>query len=239
VSNGLAVEIKVNVGAAQIEEAMQVFGIDPDEGKKRRIWFGEVVDGRDGPGALPLLDRGVILRVREKKSSSGDSTVKLRGPDGCIDIEAWRTRAARFDGDSKIEGDWAGRRLVSASLDHDLDGGALGTLAGSPRSVTDLLSKEQQELAGELLVPLDRVTLLGPIAARKWEPDGDADVAAELWSVDDLQFLEISVLATENPEEAQRRLLQRAADGGLELDPKQETKTATVLRHLAARHDST
>ena len=224
---GLAVEIKVNVGAAQIEQAMQVFGLAPDKGKKRRIWFGEVVDGRDGPGALPLLDRGVILRVRGKKSG-GDSTLKLRGPDGCLDVEAWRTRAARFEGDAKIEGDWAGRRLVSASLDHDLD-----ALTDPPPQLTDLLSKEQQELAGELLIPLDRVTLLGPIEARKWEPDGD--IAAELWTVDELRFLEISVLATDDPDEAQRRLRQRAADGGLELDSEQETKTSIVLRHLARR----
>src|SRR4051812_33400653 len=84
--NGLdSFELKLNFDADQVENALRVFGFDPDKGKPRKIWFGEVVDGLDGPDTLPLAARGIILRVRRKKKG-GDVTVKLRGPDGCVDV---------------------------------------------------------------------------------------------------------------------------------------------------------
>jgi hypothetical protein len=225
-------EIKLNVVGADVEKAMPVFGIDPDKGKDRQIWFGEVLTGDDGRGALPLLGRGVILRVRAKKSSGGDVTLKLRGPDGCLDVTAWRARTRGLD--AKIEGDWAGRRLVSGSLDSDLDDAKRAELAHPDPAVTDLMSTAQQQLAAELLLPLTEVTLLGPVAAQKWDPNHDGDVAAELWVVDDLRFLEISVVTDDDPEKAQDQLRTRAAEGGLTIDQR-ETKTTTVLRHLAER----
>jgi len=63
-------EIKLNVEAPQIAKAMQIFGIEEHDGKDRRIWFGEIIDGRDGITALPLSARGVILRVRTKANGS-------------------------------------------------------------------------------------------------------------------------------------------------------------------------
>ena len=181
--------------------------------------------------------RGVILRVRAKKKG-GDVTLKLRGPDGCVDVGGWQARTARFGDAAKIEGDWAGRRQVSASLGHDFDAAAGAVLDGPAPAVADLLSGEQRLLAQELLIPLGPVTLLGPITAKKWDADGDGDVAAELWSVDTLRFLEVSVVTTDAPEKAQAALEQRAREGGLDLVPGQETKTSTVLTYLATRPDS-
>jgi hypothetical protein len=224
-------EIKLNVTAPDVEKAMQVFGIEPHKGKGRRIWFGEVLTGDDGPGALPLLERGVILRVRAKKNS-GDVTLKLRGPDGCLDAEAWRARTGGLD--AKIEGDWSGRRLVSASLDSDLTVAGRAAVDQPDPALDRLVSPAQQRLATELLVPLREVTLLGPVAATKWEPDHDGDVAAELWEVDELRFLEISVVTKDDPEGAQERLRKRAAGAGLAVD-EGEPKTTTVLRHLVER----
>jgi hypothetical protein len=60
------VEIKLNFDAVQIDDALRVFGLGADAGKPRRIWFGEILDGAEGAGALPLLGRGVIVRVRAK-----------------------------------------------------------------------------------------------------------------------------------------------------------------------------
>jgi len=227
-------EIKLNVEAPQIAKAMQAFGIEETEGKDRDIWFGEILDGRDGPIALPLSARGVILRVRTK-GNGGDCTLKLRGPDGCLDVAAWRKRTDEFGDAAKVEGDWAGRRLVSASLDHDLDDDARAAMDGPAPVAASLLSEQQRLLAHELLVPLEPVTLLGPIAARKWKLGGG--VEAELWTVDGLRFLEISRV-TDDPEQAQRELEQRARDGGVDLDPHPVTKTTRVLQHLAERHGS-
>jgi hypothetical protein len=229
-------EIKLNFDASQIDKAMAVFGIDPDKGKDRRIWFAEIRAGRDGPEALPLLGRGVILRVRAKKSS-GDVTLKLRGPDGCIDVAAWRALMDDLDGESKIEGDWAAHRLVSGSLGADLSDEARHALDGPTPDAVDLMSEAQRRLAERLLVPLSGVTLLGPIASRTWEADDD--IAAERWTVGDhgdLQFLEVSVVTGDDPEEAQSRLRKRALEGGLDLGDEQEPKTTLVLQHLAGLH---
>jgi hypothetical protein len=104
--------------------------------------------------------------------------------------------------------------------------------SGSARSAK-LLSSEQQQLAWGLFVPFEQVQILGPITARTWEPDGG--IAAELWAVDELRFLEISVVADDDPETAQRAPEERARNGGLTLDRGQEPKTTRVLRHLARR----
>ncbi len=103
------VEIKVNFTGSQIEQAKTVFGLDR-ESKDRKIWFGEIVTGHDGRDALPLLERGVILRVRATKKKSGDVTLKLRGPDGCIDAAAWD----EADGEPHRRGEARGRLGGSA-----------------------------------------------------------------------------------------------------------------------------
>lgn len=225
------VEIKVNFTGGQIEQAEKAFGLDR-EGKDRRIWFGEVVTGHDGRGALPLLGRGVILRVRTKKRDAGDVTLKLRGPDGGIDEAAWKCRVATL-ADAKIEGDWADRRLVSASVTADFGRTERAALDAGTATITGLLSAAQRKLAHEeLFVPVGAVRLLGPITARKWDPEPGDDVAAERWSVGDLEFLEISVVAEDEPERAQEELLRRVRHAGLTVE-EGEPKTTRVLRHLA------
>jgi len=224
------VELKLNFDADQIDNALRVFGFDPDAGSSRRIWFGEVVDGLGGRDALPLFGRGIILRVRAKKKRGDDVTVKLRGPDGGIDVARWRNSAGKSD-DAKIEGDWASKRLVSASLSTKFDDDVPPGTA--PPEINDLLTKEQKDLADQMLIPRDRVTLLGPISATKWDAvDG---VEAERWTLDGQDSLEISAYVTEDPAEAMQQLRQRAEQGGLKFAAAQETKTAEFLKLLATR----
>src|SRR3954447_26425727 len=147
--------MKLNVGAAQIGKAMQVFGLSPTGGAELKIWFGEIRTGRDGRDALPLLARGVIIRVRAK-AKSGDVTIKLRGPDGCLDVKAWSKHAESFTGKAKIEGDWADRRLVSASLESKFGEAGRAELDTDEPSMAKLLSSEQQQLAWELFVRSSR-----------------------------------------------------------------------------------
>jgi hypothetical protein len=229
------VEIKLNFGSSQINVALDLFEFDPDEGKPRRIWFGENRRGLDGRAALPLSARGIIVRVREKKNS--DITLKIRGPDGCLDLSLWAKRTRDLGELAKVEGDWSGeRRLLSASLDGALDEEALDELTGRDPSLERLLTDEQRALAEELLLPVHAVELLGPIEARKWDPDQDGDVAAELWDVAvDMHFLEVSLRVTDDPDGAMKDLEQRVMKAGLRIDPMQNTKTTTVLRHLAER----
>ncbi len=231
----MAVEIKLNF-ASELDKVKDAFGLGPDAAKPRQVWFAEVRDGLEGPSALPLLARGIILRFRAKKKS-GDATLKLRGPDGGIDPAGWAEHTRDVPAKlKKIEGDWAGeRRQISASLDSDLDEAAVAVLKGAGPSVADLLSDAQRRLAAELMVPLARLTLLPPIDAVKWDANGDG-VEAELWDVGTLRFLEISVRVDDgDAPAAMDRLLRRAKDGNLSLDGLADTKTTTVLRYLAGR----
>lgn len=226
------IEIKLNFGAPQIDSARSVFGLD-GEPEHRRIWFAEITDGLDGRDALPLLGRGLILRFRDKRKS--DATLKLRASDGSIDAAAWRARTSDLDG-AKLEGDWAGdRRMISASLVSDVDEAAMDELRSHRPSAANLLSAAQRKLATDLMIPVGRAALLGPVAAMKWEgPDG---IEAEQWDAGgDLRFLEISIVEKEDPVGAMKRLGQRATNGGLTIDgTNQEPKTTRVLKELARR----
>jgi hypothetical protein len=97
--------------------------------------------------------------LRQPRPSA--TTLKLRGPDGCIDVAAWREHTA--DADAKIEGDWTGeRRLVSASPDGKLDDEARDELLEPKPSVPRLLTDEQRRVAQGLMIPSRRWTCSAP-----------------------------------------------------------------------------
>ena len=233
------VEIKVTLATDMVERGRQAFRIGLAEAERRSIWFGERLVRQADPVELPLLSRGVILRIRQREGEDDDATLKLRGPEGCIDPDLWRGRTTSSGKRAKLEGDWVGKRhLLAASLDSKIEGGRIEeVVAQHPQQVKRLLSEAHQALADEWLLPLDEIQLLGPVRAAKWRPGTGqlGDVAAELWEVDDrLRFLELSVLAKDDPLGHQRHLDELVRSHSLEVDPKAETKTRTVLEHFAA-----
>jgi hypothetical protein len=233
------VEIKVTLGGEMVDRGRQAFRIGLAQAERRSIWFAERLVRGGEPVALPLLSRGMIIRVRQREGEDDDATLKLRGPEGCIDPDLWRRRTRSFGKRAKLEGDWAGkRRLLSASLDGKVEGGRIEeVIAGRPQQVKQLLSDAQRALAAEWLLPLDQVRLLGPVRAAKWRPGTGqlGDIAAELWEAGDrLRFLELSVLAEDDPVGHQQRLEETVRRHSLEVDPEAETKTRRVLEHFAA-----
>jgi hypothetical protein len=233
------VEIKVTLGAAMVERGRQAFRIGLAQAERRSIWFAERLVRQGDSAELPLLSRGVIIRIRQREGEDDDATLKLRGPEGCIDPDLWRERTKSVGKRAKLEGDWVGKRhLLSASLDGKIDEGRIDeVVAEQPQQVRRLLSEAQQALADELLLPLDEVQLLGPVRAAKWKPGlGElGDIAAELWEAgDQLRFLELSVLAKDDPLGHQQRLEEKVASHSLEVDPEAGTKTRAVLEHFAA-----
>lgn len=64
---------------------------------RRKIYFSEDTGAADGPTALPLLEHGVIVRLREIKGSADDSTVKLRPFDQARLTPRW-LHAGKEDG---------------------------------------------------------------------------------------------------------------------------------------------
>ena len=235
-----AMEIKVTLDSDQIEDGLAAFDLPPQQAIRRRIWFCEQVAESGESAALPLLARGLILRLR---STDGDAdlTVKLRGPEGCVDPESWRRRTRSAGKRAKIEGDWAGpRRLLSASLDAHVDDQQLAhVLRARDRPVSQLFSTIQDDLLREWLVPLDGFDLLGPVQAMKWDPVSrglDHKVAAEMWLVDDgLRFLELSIRVKRDPEGAKQAFEGLVRDRHLEVPAQHETKTRMVLERLSNR----
>ena len=244
---GDIVEVELKVShKGDVDHALGKLGIEKDKAKSRTIWFFEGVDPDGSPKELPLLNRGIILRVRGKPDESdGESTLKLRGREGCLDPARWRHRIEKLGvdpEDAKIEGDWAAdRRQVAASLDSKFEEGLDELVAGQPGQLRRLLSKKQVELAHELLVGLDGLIALGPIDARKWDAEvvklGDrleVEVEAEAWEIDaGLRFLELStrVPIANGPDTLQ--WLRGVVEGtGLSIDDD-ESKTQAALQHFA------
>jgi hypothetical protein len=93
------VELKVTLVDTMVERGLAEFGLElepvaPGKFERRNIWFCERVDADGGPTILPLLSRGVLLRIRRnEEDGSGESTVKLRGPEGSVDPKLWRQRS--------------------------------------------------------------------------------------------------------------------------------------------------
>lgn len=169
------VEIKVTLGPELVDRGLAAFSLDKGAAERRRIWFCEHLGGHRGPKELPLLARGVILRVRKRADHADDATLKLRGPEGCIDPELWQQRTRAFGKQARIEGDWvADRHLLSASLDGDVEGGRIDeVVAERPHRVRRLLSEAQEALASDWLLGLGELEPLGPVQAWKWQLGAD------------------------------------------------------------------
>lgn len=234
------IEIKVTVGAEQVQVARHALALSGDDGRRRRIYFCEDVTGAGGAAALPLLDNGIILRLRQNKGSKDDSTVKLRPFDQARLTPRWR-QARRDDGwEFKVEGDWVGdRHVVAASLVADQD--QVQEVGGGEVPPGRAFSAEQQQFLSDctpVRVDLDGLGVLGPVDAVRWKdvPLGGFEAVAEQWDVNDgaLRFLELSILVdAAQAVEAQRSFTDRIAAKGLDPDDRQETKTRMVLEHLA------
>ena len=88
---------------------------------------------------------------------------------------------------------------------------------------------------------LDALTALGPIEATRWKDVevGTFTTMVERWTLDGLDFLELSIqLAAGSKEDPLDRLIAfstAAAARGLNPFSRQETKTRRVLEHLDHR----
>jgi hypothetical protein len=236
------IEIKVNVAGEDAEWATRELGLAASDAKRRRIWFYEHVDGIGGSGALPLFRRQVIVRVRRMSGGDGDITIKLRGTDLVLP-EAWIGPAQGDGWKFKIEGDWTGQRhATAASLTVDVeDVNDVEDGAGAPDLEVLVTDRQVSFLHASLDLPIDVSALegIGPIDARTWSPTTvgfDEDVAAERWRAGELEFLELSLRVN-----AARALDVQAAferfltDRRVRASSLEQTKTETVLRHLATR----
>lgn len=238
------VEIKVTVastatGGLAVAEAISLLGLE-GPGARRFIWFLEdCTPGLRMP--LPLLESGVIVRLRQEAGGTCDSTVKLR-PCRRTQLDRKWKRDARGQGwEYRIEEDWAGaRRTLAASCVAEVPDRRLAdAVRGKAKWRSVIHAKQVEYLAdcADLRINPDGLVALGPIAAGRWDriDIGEHEVVAERWTIDSLDFLELSIrepggqtkaVATQAHFEATLRSRNVPVVEG-------ETKTRTVLEYLA------
>ncbi len=230
------IEIKVNV-AGDVGQA--VAGLELGEGAAREIYFLEDLT----PGLAsrhPLLTAGVVLRLRRGSDGDGDSTVKLRP---CRRsaltadwLEPWEKKEEHEE--YRIEGDWtASRRVLAASLVHDLSASILGPSLDEPAPLFSTRQLELLQACAAIRINLSTLDVLGPIAATRWTKIAVGPVKkvnAERWRVGPLDFLELSLrVDRDDAPTALAELTVAALRAGLTLDDRPASKTEQVLDVLA------
>jgi hypothetical protein len=237
------VKIKATIAPDEVLTALAAYHLSEATARTQQIYFCE----QPSPlGLLPLLDDGVILCIRRHSGGRGDVIVKLRPcRPGQLGAQ-WLTfrRSARHE--LRIKGDWAhDRRVVAASLVYSAPGDHLRqALDARPRDMRGLFSPRQGRYLRDCAttqVNLGHLRLLGPVNAHRWRRrEPRHDITAELWTVpiqgdpSRLDLLELSVTA--EPDDAalvQPAFLASIRRRGLDLYAFQQTKTRSVLQHLA------
>ena len=145
--------------------------------------------------------------------------------------DPWLAMTTTADGDLdaelKVEEDWAGeRRVLSISLTADRPKGLVAAAAAGERSIGALLNHDQRRLIDECagtVVNLATLTMLPAVSAMRWPtftvpgPGASAmDVRAERWTVNDLDFLELSIaVEVQDAQAAQAALIAFVEGKGL------------------------
>ncbi len=244
-----AAEIKISFAGAEAVAAFEALALDRDEARHRVIHFWDRPEkSEDGARVtLPLLDGGVILRLRRddeelETKRDADMTVKLRP---CPALPPpWRNGREGEDWEFTIEEDRTGpdfKRVVAASLEAEGKfGSAIEAEDGSPDRM--LITPQLELLAlldgGGLTEDLDGLTALGPVHTAKWKQEWDGlpgTVAIEEWTTGhDLRFLEVSVrTAISDAAEVQKRLGRALRERDVSPPAFGETKTRAVMTALA------
>lgn len=233
-----SVEIKVTLPSAQAGPAVEAFGLGAG-GRRWEVSFCEDVARGTAP-ATPLLDTGVVLRARHKGGAKADTTIKLRPGRRSQLTPYWLEQHETDDWELKVEADWSGdRRVLAAALTADRPGDRIADVRAGRLPLSQLFHDGQQRFLADgspIRINLDVLTLLPPVTAVRWpefEVDPKLSVRAERWTVDDLDFLELSIVA--DPDEAadrQAALHQYVTAHGFQPDPTAETKTRSVVGHL-------
>jgi len=241
-----SVEIKITlagteIGGTQIDDAVDRLRLTVDD--SWTVVFCE--DVTSAAASTALLDVGVVLRVRGKTATSGDSTIKLRPSRWSqLDPEYFENRE---DGDEelKIEADWAGaKHALSTSMTVKWADSRLSAAQADARLIPELFSKEQLDFlakCGTGRVNLAAITMLPPIAATRYKKfelqDVSSGVRGERWAVGDgLDFLELSIVSKpENALADQEKLTDFVTRTALPVDQNPISKTQRVLDYLIAK----
>jgi hypothetical protein len=220
------VEVKLLLAPTESQAAIAALRVK--KGTAGRVYFFDT-------GALDLLSRGVIVRLRQGAKS--DLTVKLRLPNG-KKFSTSSPRLARFkcEVDQTREG-----ANPSYSITRQL---ATRELPHTGTAVSLLLSPAQIKLLEDAQVSVDwpRVKRVAEITSTDWQTQSQphlGKLALELWEWSGGRVLELSAKVSSDAGSATySELEQLVKSKQLALSPDQRVKTSIALEAItrAAAH---
>ncbi len=234
-------EIKLNFVASQIAIALAVLELDPSPSGSTYFLEDSLVGAEP---RHPLLDAGVVLRVRVKGGKRSDITVKFRPCRLSQLPDAWSEPFSRDDTKLKIEQDWSGaRHAVAASLVVDLPTAELASRVadGTLHQAFSSVQRDFLRDCAPIRINLSELTTFGPIEVDRWPnvAHGDLSLNVERWRAGNLDTLEISVLSDlDTATAAQHRLMKAVEDAGITPDTSKLNKTELFVSMLGAADGS-
>ena len=225
-----AIEIKVTIPDAQIEQALNRCGLTVDNDEKRYIYFFDTLD-------LTLFKAGVIARARRIVGDQHDSTVKFR-PVVPNDVpQQWRDfRGFKLEADASETG-----VTKSASLTMPVRKGLIKKVVAREKGIAKLFTGEQEEFLssfGGQQIDYESLSILGPLQAHRWKFEDPAcpwPITAELWKREDgARLMEVSIKTpVAQAALAIAGFMALLAELGAERDLAQQTKTRWALLYYA------
>ncbi|MEU6963725.1 hypothetical protein [Streptomyces chrestomyceticus] len=237
-----AVELKATFSGARAEVAAKALAPD-DGGVWCQVFFCEGPRHRH-PGELPLLEAGVILRLRSRQGKKGDTTAKLRPCRRARVPAHWLDFHRHGDDELRLESDWAGeRQVLAASLTRTRDRQDIDAVTSGHRPLRTAFSAAQECFladCADLAVDFRELTVYGPVRAQRWRDvrRRHHELTVERWSVTprtgpQLDWLEVSErVEPEGSEVVRASLLALLRQLGLEPDLEHGSKTRRVLEAL-------
>ncbi|MDX2935372.1 hypothetical protein [Streptomyces ipomoeae] len=243
-----SVEIKVTFSGAGAAAATRALAPDTG-GARRRVYFCEALARSTAPGQLPLLDAGLILRLRAGSGRGGAATAELRPCRRSRLSERWLRFREQGPDSLCLTNVWSGdRRVLSAALVSDCGRTAVEAAATGAEPLASVFSDHQRAFladCADTAVGFGSLSVLGPVHTIRWRgirldhhevtlercglaADGDDD--------DPLQWLEVSKrVAPEGAEVVQASLTALLKAKGLEPDLGSGIPVRRVLEELVAK----
>ncbi|UUU24256.1 hypothetical protein [Streptomyces sp. DSM 40750] len=239
-----SVEIKVTFSGAGAAAA--TWALAPDTGgARRRVYFCEALARSTAPGQLPLLDAGLILRLRAGSGRGGAATAELRPCRRSRLSERWLRFRERGPDSFHLADAWAGdRRVLSATLVSDCGRTAVEAAATGTKPLELVFSDRQRAFLTECAdidVGFGSLDVLGPVHLVRWRGVrlDHHEVTLERWTLggdQSLEWLEVSKrVAPEGAEVVQASLTALLKGKGLEPDLGSGIRVRRVLEELVAK----
>lgn len=232
-----AVQLKITLAGPEVDQALAAFQLTSRHPHRSRIYFCELPSYA---GRLPLLDAGLILRLRTHDEGRDDTMVMLRPCRRHRLSPRWTALRTTGQHEFRLDGDWSpSQHVLAATLSQARPRHSIDHLIARPAALPEAFSALQQEFiadCADLHPHLTELQLFGPIHTQHWTLNVDElPVAVERWTIPEttIDLLELSVRAP--PADApflRPALTALVRRHGLDPDAVTTTKTRLALDHF-------